>query len=135
MTGRSSSEESSFGSTLWPDAELRSVLVDYDSVSITIRESTGLVRNVRCEGYIGYSICGFWDEVVIDNAELTDQHEAIDRCIAAISRRLGSHWPETGNPARNTKNWKALIIRLSDGASLEIVAAEFTARTVDGARP
>jgi hypothetical protein len=111
---------------LWADAELRGVRIDYDAIEMEVRESTGLVRIVRCEGYIGYSICGFWDEVVVERAELLDRHEFIDKCVKDIARRFGLEWPETGNAYRNAKTWRALVIHLSDGARLEVVASEFS---------
>jgi hypothetical protein len=110
---------------LWPDAELDSASVDYDDVTITVRESTGRQRSIRCEGHIGYELCGFWDEVIVEHAELTEHDEIIERCIRELSQRLGTDWPETGNASRNDRSWKALIIHLSDGAALKIVAARF----------
>ena len=111
---------------LWPDAILEHVAADYDAVVLRVRESTGRVRTIRCEGYVGYGVCGFWDEVVIERALVSTSHPFIERCTTSISGRLGDDWPESGNEARNTRKWKALVIHLLDGASLEVVAAKFT---------
>jgi hypothetical protein len=120
-----SKDESSLANVLWPDAELGSASVDYDAVTIKVRESTGRQRSIRCEGHIGYELCGFWDEVIVERAELTEEDEIIVRCTRELSRRLGTDWPETGNATRNDRTWKALVIHLSDGAALKIVAARF----------
>jgi len=111
---------------LWPDAELQTIKVDYDAVIITIQEATGATRTVRGEGYIGYQMCGFWDEIVLVRAELFDQHPAIDRCTDMLTRRMGSAWHVTGNQARNGRNWKALILHFSDESTFELVAAQFS---------
>jgi hypothetical protein len=110
----------------WPDAELQRLTIDYDAVMLTVRESTGTERFIRCEGYIGYDMCGFWDEVVVERVELTDRHDAIDRCKNELSRRWGANLTDTGNDQRNSRTWQALILHLSDGAALELVAARFS---------
>lgn len=126
MTGHSNRSPSALAAVLWPDASLDRVTVDYDAVVLQIRESTGTRRSVRCEGHIGLEFGGFWDELVIQSAGVFAQHPAIDRAVASITARLGSTWIDSGNAHRNSRTWKALIIRLSDGCRLEIVAASFT---------
>ena len=56
--------------TQWPDADLEQASLDYDAVVLRIRESTGHVKMVRCEGYIAFEMSGFWDEMIIESAEL-----------------------------------------------------------------
>jgi len=121
-----SNDEAVLTEVLWADAELGTVSIDYDAVTVGVKESTGKQRLIRCEGYVGYGLCGFWDEVVVVRAELTDHHEAIQRCTNELSRRWGTDWPDTGNDGRNSRQWKALVIHLSDGTALEIVAARFS---------
>lgn len=125
MTGRSE-DESAFNQVLWPDASLEHVAADYDAVTLRIRESTGQARTIRCEGHIGFCLSGFWDEVIIERAELTLQHPFIERCVSSITRRLGEDWGDSGNEQRNTRAWKALVVHLSDGSCVEVVAARFT---------
>ncbi len=111
----------------WPDAELKRIVVDYDSLELELRESSGARRTIRAEGYIGYDAIGVWDEMVIEQAELFDSHAAIDRCVGTIAHRLGSTFPDSGSRARNARSWRALLIHFADGCVLTIVAAEFTA--------
>lgn len=118
-----SSGEAVLQQVLWPDAELLAVSIDYAAVVIKIRESTGKVRSVRCEGYIGYSLAGFWDEVVVDRAKVVDSTDFAERCVNDISKRFGRDWPSTGNEQRNTRTWRVLVIQFSDGAQMEVVAA------------
>jgi hypothetical protein len=110
---------------LWADAEFQSISIDYDTLALTILESTGVRRTVRCEGYVGYSMRGFWDEIVIERAELVDNHEAINRCTEELARRGSRELAPSGNGHRNANRWLALIVHFSDGATLEIVAALF----------
>jgi hypothetical protein len=120
MIGRS---EQVLDKVLWTDAALEQVTADYNSVVLRVRESTGVVRTIRAEGYIGMNLHGFWDEVIIERAEVSRVHPTIDSCINSISQRFGERWPESGNKTRNSRKWLALIVHLSDGACLEVVAA------------
>lgn len=105
--------QSVLDAVLWPDATLEQMTADYEAVVLRIRESTGRVRMLRCEGHIGYGLCGFWDEVVIERAELRSEHPLIERCVDSISRRLGPGWIESGNEQRNTRQWQVLVVHLS----------------------
>lgn len=111
---------------LWQDSALEHVGADYDSVVLRVRESTGQVRTIRCEGHIGYGLCGSWDEIIIERVEVAAEHPFIERCVSSISRRLGAGWIDSGNEQRTMRQWKALIVHLSDGSCVEIVAARFT---------
>jgi hypothetical protein len=124
MIGRSESERA-LGQVLWPDAILVHVAADYDTVVLRIRESTGIERTIRCEGHIALGLEGFWDEVIIERAELVSEHAAIERATASIRRRFGTHWLDSGSEERNRRHWLALIVHLADGCSLEVVAARF----------
>jgi hypothetical protein len=111
---------------LWPDATFEHLAVDYNAVVLRIRESTGTLKTVRCEGHIGLALQGFWDEVVVERAEIATEHPAIEESVSSISRRQGREWIDSGNEQRNSRRWTALLVHLSDGCCLEIVAAKFT---------
>jgi hypothetical protein len=119
------SDEPMLHQVLWPDATLEQVMADYDSVALRIRESTGRIRTIRCEGHIGYALCGFWDEVIIERAEVRLEHPFLDLCVNSLSRRLGHELSESGNVERNTRKWKVLLVHLSDGSCIEVAAAKF----------
>jgi len=123
MSGRSNASE--LGRIRWTDAELRDIKIDYDAVSLRVQESDGVVRTLRAEGYIGYSLVGFWDEVVVVGAEVVDEHLGLDACIASLQRRLGASWLDSGNHARNERRWSALLVHFSDASVLEVFAARF----------
>ena len=112
-------------SILWADSSLQQLSVDYDTVSISVKESTGLERRISCVGHIAVELCGFWDEMIIENATLDDTHPAIERCWNHIKARLGDAPPETGSSKRNAQEWHALAVRFIDGCELVVVAAEF----------
>lgn len=123
MTGHSEDLQD----VLWADAELTSIRVDYDEVVVLLTESTGRVRRVRCRGYIAYQAVGFWDEMVVESGGLQIDHELLSLAQWSIRQRLGDPVPDSGQLERNRRLWKALVIRLSDGLEVVVVANEFRA--------
>lgn len=117
---------------LWPDAEIQRVVVNYDDVCVSVRESTGRLVDLRCIGHIGLSIEGFWDEVVVDDAGLVAAHPFMDRCLASLRERLGDDLPPTGSPSRDAQDFTTLVITLSDGARILCTASGFEAVTGAG---
>lgn len=124
MVGHSSMIE--FGKVRWVDAEILGVAIDYDTVSLRVRESDGALRTLRAWGYIGYSMNGFWDELIVERAEVLDAHERLDSCVDGIRRRLGSRWLDSGSESRNSRQWFALLVHFLDGSVLEVFAARLT---------
>jgi hypothetical protein len=107
-----------FRNILWSDAELLSIAIDYANLSLTIRESTGQLRRVICEGYIGYQTLGFWDEIVISKAELESEGKFLECCVKSLDGRLGTNRPESGSEARNRQASLQLTITFSDECRL-----------------
>lgn len=112
---------------LWADACLKAVTIDYDGVTLRLRESAGRDLSIRCEGHIAVHLGGFWDETIIERAELLSSHDVIDRTIRVIASRLGANWGDSGSPTRNERSWKALRVHMLDGCTLEVVAVDFRA--------
>jgi hypothetical protein len=121
MPGHSNSIE--LGKIRWADAEVQGVAIDYDAVSLRVKESNGAVRTLRAEGYIGYALAGFWDEIVVERAEIADEHPGLNACLESLRRRLGASWLDSGNEARNGRAWSAILVHFSDGSVLEVFAA------------
>lgn len=119
-----------FRNVLWRDAEILSLSVDYDDVTLTLRESSGLMRHVICEGYIGYSTIGFWDEVIIERAELENQGDYLTSCLGSISKRLGSEPAPSGNQLRNLGSFIQLMIVLSDDCRIEIAMSKLCSHII-----
>lgn len=111
----------------WPDAHLEDVHIVRDTVTVRIRGHLDQVRTIRCDGHIGLSLGAVWDEGVIESGQLLDQHPLIDRSIAELAARPGVDFNDAGNPTRNQRSWRALVITLVDGCRVEIAAANFTA--------
>jgi hypothetical protein len=111
---------------VWTDAEIQSVRADYDTVCIELLESTGRRRVVKCRGHIGYQLVGFWDEIVVERAEFVERDPFLDDCIRAIRRANGEQPMESGDPIRNKRTWRVLLIHLADGAVLRVAAGQFT---------
>lgn len=105
---------------LWPDASLERVEVGYEDFSIHVREEAGGKKVVRCLGYIGYQMVGFWDEVIIETARVLSDHPFISDC----ERRLKS-MPETGAKSRAATSNLLLEITLIDGCRLWVCAHQF----------
>jgi hypothetical protein len=68
---------------------------------------------------------GFWDEVVVERAEIIDADAFLQECVRSLEARYGQILPDTGSPARNRRSRRVLKVYLSDGAVLRVVAAEF----------
>jgi hypothetical protein len=122
MTGLSEVQDV-VNSVLWKDAEFERITIDYDTVAITLKESTGLIKEIRCRGYIGYHAVGLWDEVVVDAALVFFEHPLIEESLQSIRKRYRGRVPESGSPGRNAGDYFALEITLDDGARVLIAAA------------
>jgi hypothetical protein len=107
-----------FHNILWSDAELVGIAIDYSDVVVTLRESTGLLRRVICEGYVGYRTAGFWDEIVIAKAELEPQGEFLESCLLSLTKRLGADRASSGSDARNRSMALQLTVTLLDDCEL-----------------
>ena len=105
---------------LWPDAELCRIEVDYSDLQLVVKESTGLVKQVTCEGYLGYELTGLWDEMIISSAELAKEGPFLDRCLESITRRLGVSPPPSGSEARNRERAMQFTLTFSDGCQLNV---------------
>lgn len=119
MTGHTSGDLEG-SAILWADASLERIEADFSDLVIIISEDTGTRRQVRCSGYIGYRLSGFWDEVIIDYALVHRSHPFISECESKLS---GS--PESGCPARASSNNRLLEIALIDGCRLWVCAGRF----------
>jgi hypothetical protein len=105
---------------LWADASLEGVDAGYENFSIRIREEGGGRKVVRCLGYIGFQMVGFWDEVIIETARVVSSHLFIGDC----ERRLRS-LPETGAKGRKATANRLLEVVLIDGCKLWVCARQF----------
>ncbi len=120
----------SINSVLWPDAEIDNLSIDYDTVSISLKESTGRKRIITCEGYIGYKVVGFWDESIVASGNVEYNHPFITECLGVVRAKYGDKaWP-TGSPARNQNNWSLLRIELIDGIEILIVCSVMYVRDI-----
>ncbi len=105
---------------IWPDAELSRIEIDYDDLKLLVREASGTVKRVTCEGYLGYELSGFWDEIIVASAEVTEGGSFLDRCLSGIARRLGSSPLPSGSETRNRERAMQLVVTLGDGCQLNV---------------
>ena len=126
----SSDAQNAIATVLWKDSEFEGLAIDYDTVAITLKESNGLLKEIRCLGYIGYQAIGFWDEVVVDTALVFFEHPFIEESLEAIHNRHQSRVPESGSPHRNAGEYFVLEIALGDGAKVLIAAASLEVMSV-----
>ena len=128
MLGRShSTGRGDMTSTIrWADAELIDVHLSYDLIVISIRDSTGHVRRVRAEGYIGFEFYGAWDEVGIATSRVSEHDDFARTIWESIRAKYSGSPPVTGSPARDSAaTWQTLEIKFSDGAVMRCAAAYF----------
>lgn len=105
---------------LWADARVEQLIFDFDAVTLHITEDTGRRVLLRCEGQIGFHVDWFWDEMIIERAELLSSDPRLDACIARLPSGA-----DTGNEARDQRQWLALRVHLIDGCEIEVFAARF----------
>jgi hypothetical protein len=105
---------------LWPDAELSRIEIDYDDLKLLVREESGAIKRVTCQGYLGYELSGFWDEVIIATAEVTGEGAFLNRCLSGIALRAGSAPLPSGSEARNRERVMQLVVTLGDGCQLYV---------------
>lgn len=109
-----------FRNVLWSDAELLGLAIDYSELILTLRESTGQVRRLICEGYLGYRTVGFWDEIVITRADLEGEGEFLESCLEGLANRLGVDRCPSGSEARNREIAMQLTITFQDDCELAV---------------
>jgi hypothetical protein len=107
---------------LWADSEIEKLEIDYSNVFLTITESNGRKRKISFKGYIGFSVIGFWDEIVIEKLLLHQKHPFLESCVNQLEKKYGKFLPPSGDKARNNKDWVLSELYLSDGTSIFIVA-------------
>jgi hypothetical protein len=111
------------GQIRWADASIEDIHIDYEAVTLRVAQEDGKVSTLRAEGYIGCSLVGFWDEMIIERAEVVEKHAGLAACVDLVRRRQGASWSDTGSEARNSRHFFALLVHLIDGSVLEIFAA------------
>jgi hypothetical protein len=93
-------------------------------VKLVISEDWGRRRVVLATGPIGINHIGLWDEAIVDQARLSDDHPFASRCWADIESRGQSQW-DSGSPTRNERQFQTLEVTFLDGSGLRIAAARF----------
>jgi hypothetical protein len=125
MTGHSTNKIDG-ESLLWPDASVEKIELLYEECSVHIREDPGTHKLLRCVGYVGIHLVGFWDETIIEAATLYSEHPFIEDC----ERRL-KDLPESGSAARAATGNHLLEIVFIDGCKLWICANRFRAELIN----
>ena len=120
-----SDAEAALSLILWREAELLDIAIDYSDVRVRIQESTGSERVLMCEGYLGYELVGFWDEIIIARATVTAVGELRARCLRSLDERLGRSRAASGSIARNVLDVLQLTIELDDATAIHVVASSF----------
>ena len=111
-----------FNSIRWADAEIGQINISHDEIIIDLRFSRGERGRIVCEGHIGYSVAGLWDDITIEKAKLIDSSDPfLDLCISEVDARSKAGALRSGNEARNQHRFQLLKILLIDGCVLKIV--------------
>ena len=109
---------------------IESLTVKYDSVSIELTEDyTNRRFRVTCLGFIGIEVIGFWDDQIIDRAELSPRHEFINTTTEQMFKHV--RFPrDTGCIERNRGKFELLEIILIAEARIRIVFNELQVEQV-----
>jgi len=105
---------------LWPDASLERIEVGYDECVIIVQEESSRGRKVRCLGYIGFQIIGFWDETIIERATVLAIHPFIRDCEWRLKTL-----PPSGSALRANNGNSLLEIAFIDGCKLWVCGSTF----------
>src|SRR5579883_3479862 len=98
---------------LWVDANLEKFEAGFDEVRIEVCEDIGSERSrklLRCFGYIGFQIIGFWDEMIIESANMHAKHDFIAECEGRVAGQSKS-----GSEYRIAEGNRLLAIEFIDG--------------------
>jgi hypothetical protein len=112
--------ESQIASIRWPDATLLRIDARYEECVLHIRQDPGIETVIRCIGYVGLKLVGFWEEIIIKGAVIHGQHEFIEACEQRV-RSL----PESGVPDRVATGNELLEIIFIDDCRLWVCAGRF----------
>lgn len=110
---------------LWPDAALQKFEANFERAVLHFIDTASVERLIYCEGYIGFQLIGFWDEVIIEKATLYSHHSFITQCES----RLKVFAP-SGEPLRSQKENRVLEVTFIDGCALLICANAFNCKTI-----
>lgn len=122
---QATSDEHALHGVIWADALIESIHMDYDDVVVRLRESSGRRVDVRCRGFIGLDVRGFWDEMIVEDAHVYAEHPVLRSSLERLATRMGNTLSDCGNARRNECRFLALAIRLIDGCTINIAAARF----------
>jgi hypothetical protein len=118
---------------LWPDANLESLSLTYDSITLVVREDEGRRRiEILGSGPIGLELTALWDDLVIAAGRLSPDHDFADRTWERIKSHYQREPPDTGSPSRNRRRFTTLEVTFVDGSQLLCAAAEFASRPLLG---
>jgi hypothetical protein len=107
----------------WPDASVCGIHCDYDAFSVEIQEAgqrKSAAKLVRCLGFLGFQLIGFWDEIIIHAARIHSNHDFITQCEQSVVNQLPS-----GSAERAVTGNHLLEIELIDGCRLWVCARRF----------
>ena len=110
---------------IWADASLERFQAGYEEFTLYIQEDNGSTKLIRCFGYIGFQMVGFWDEVIIETAAIHSSHPFIIDCERKVSTL-----PDSGSNLRTATGNRLLEITLIDGCSLLVCANHFRSEGV-----
>jgi len=109
----------------WADASLERLDAGYEEFAIYVREDSGVPKKIRCIGFIGFQMIGFWDEIIIETANIHITHPFIGDCEHRIKLL-----PETGTETRFASKNLLLEISFIDGCKLWVCAKQFLCESV-----
>ncbi len=85
-------------------SRLENIRIDADHIDIAFTETTERSGRLICEGYLGYELAGFWDEMIIEAVELTANGPFLARCLTNLADLIGANPSASGRPVRNRAN-------------------------------
>src|SRR5262249_15979607 len=106
----------------WADARLEALTFAYDAVELVLVESNGCRMKVITVGPFGVKIEGFWDETVIEDADIVAAHPFAEQCWDSIVDRSRGNPSDSGSDDRNRRSFLTLVVTLIDRCRIVVAA-------------
>ena len=108
----------------WSDSSLERVVVDYDSVTIELKESTGRVAQVRFLGHISLHWRGHWDENIVEKYSIDSDTKSINNALQAVVKNYEDNPPDGGGTRSFKGPWYSFLVELIDSETIEVIAQD-----------
>jgi hypothetical protein len=115
----------------WTDFSLKSVQIDFDKVTFFIDDPDSEKHVViNCEGYIGFSRYGHWDESILESIQITGQGDNCKRSLSEVINNYGEKPLPGGGYREIFADWHEMVVKFIDGSIFSVSFLTVKAETL-----